>query len=72
MLFLEYDLPPLKRLNLMSRVTVETVRLCDFVGNPGRSMLGLGLCYYYYYFIPLVGRYIPEGFEKKMKKNTNK
>jgi len=47
-LFLEYDLPPLKRPNLMW-ATVETVRLCGYEGNPGHSTLGLGLCYYYFY-----------------------
>jgi len=53
--------------------TVETVRLCGYEGNPGHSTLGLGLCYYYF-FIPLVGRYILEGFEKKKwnKKLTNR
>jgi len=29
-LFLVYDLPPLKRPNLMSWATKETVRLCDW------------------------------------------
>ena len=28
--------------------------------------------YYYYYYYYTLGRYIPEGFEKKMKKKTNK